>query len=127
MKLIARNLNLIGLLLLAGLATSATALYFHVPQPIPTAHARSNASYVCPMHRSITSTAPVDCSECGMKLVVSGGEKAAATTEAHKDGCCAEKPVAVEPSPAAMACPHLATQAAQTPPADACCPKSANP
>ena len=127
MKFIARNLNLIGLLLLAGFATAATALYFHVPQPIPTVRARSNAHYVCPMHPSITSASPADCSECGMKLVVLGGEKAAATTEAHKDGCCAEKPVAVEPSPAAMACPHLAAQAAPTPPADACCPKPANP
>jgi hypothetical protein len=131
MKLIARNLNLIGLLLLASFATAAAALYFHVPQPIPTARARTDAParYVCPMHPNIASASPADCAECGMKLVAIGDEKVGATPRVHKDGCCGEKPVAVEPSPAAT-CPHLAAQAASTAPvarADSCCPKPAHP
>jgi len=130
MKFIARNLNLIGLLLLASFATAAATLYFHVPQPTQTVRAKTNAStarYVCPMHSNITSVSPTDCSKCGMKLVAIGDETAKATPEAHQDGCCGEKPGAVEPSPTATTCPHLAVQAAQPPPADACCPKPANP
>ena len=33
-----------------------------------------------------------------MKLVAIGSEKTEAATGAHKSGCCAEKPVAAEPS-----------------------------
>ena len=133
MKFIARNLNLIGLFLLASFATAAAALYFQVPARIQTARAKPGAPiarYVCPMHANITSASAADCPECGMKLVAIGSEKTEATPDTHKDGCCAEKPVAADPSPAAMACPHLAAQAAQaaqTPPADTCCPKPAHP
>jgi hypothetical protein len=131
MKFIARHLNLIGLLLLASFASAAAALYFQVPERIQTARATTTAttaSYTCPMHPKITSTTPADCSECGMKLVALNGAKPEAPA-AHKDGCCAEKPAAVEPPPAA-ACPHLAAQAAQAAQAghgDSCCPKPANP
>lgn len=130
MKFIARHLNLIGLLLFASFASAAAALYFQVPERIQTARATTApaARYDCPMHPKITSASPADCSECGMKLVALTGDKPAATA-AHKSGCCAEKPVAAEPPPAA-ACPHLATQAAQkiqAGHADSCCPKPANP
>ena len=131
MKSIARNLNLIGLLLLASFATAAAALYFHVPGRTQTARATTNAPaarYVCPMHPNITSASPVDCPECGMKLIALSGDKPE-TTEAHQSGCCSEKPVAAEPPPPAI-CPHLAAQAAQTAStsqADSCCPKPANP
>ena len=56
MKFIARNLNLIGLLMLASFATAAAALYFQVPERIQTARAMPSAPiarYVCPMHASI--------------------------------------------------------------------------
>jgi hypothetical protein len=133
MKFIARNLNLIGLLLLASFATAAAALYYQVPERIQTARAKTDAPaarYVCPMHPNITSASLADCPKCGMKLVALGNEKTEAATGTHEDSCCAKKPVAAEPAPAAMACPHLAAQAAQaarTPPADTCCPKPANP
>ncbi|NOS69399.1 MAG: hypothetical protein HOP33_05640 [Verrucomicrobia bacterium] len=131
MKFIARHLNLIGLLLLASFASAAAALYFQVPERIQTARATTTAPaavYACPMHPKITSATPADCSECGMKLAALNGDKPEATT-AHKDGCCAEKPV-VEEAPTAMTCPHLAAQAAQAAQAthaDSCCPKPANP
>jgi hypothetical protein len=131
MKFMARHLNLIGLLLLASFASAAAALYFQVPERIQTARATTTAtaaSYACPMHPKIISATLADCSECGMKLVALDGDKPEATA-AHKDGCCAEKPVAAKPPPAA-ACPHLAAQAAQiahTTHADSCCPKPGNP
>jgi hypothetical protein len=131
MKFIARHLNLIGLLLLASFASAAAALYFQVPERIQTARATAAtpatpaARYACPMHPKITSATPADCSECGMKLVVINDDKPK-ETEAHKSGCCAEKPVAAEPPPAA-ACPHLAAQAAQATHTDSCCSKPANP
>jgi hypothetical protein len=99
MKFIARNLNLIGLLMLAAFGAVAAGLYFHTPNYVPTAKAKAATTVAA------TPSAP------------------------PKAGCCAEKPVATEPPPAAT-CPHLAAQAApaaQTPPTDACCPKPANP
>ena len=131
MKFIARHLNLIGLLMLAAFGAAATGLYFHTPNYAPTAKATGNVSaalYACPMHPKVTSATLTDCSECGMKLVALSSDKPAATAP-HGGGCCGEKPVAVEPPPAAS-CPHLAAQAAQPVPmahADSCCPKPANP
>ncbi len=127
MKFIARHLNLIGLLLLASFVSAAAALYFQVPERIQTARATTApaARYACPMHPKITSATPVDCSECGMKLVALDGTKPEAIA-APKSGCCSEKPV-VEEASAAMACPHLAAQAAQATPTDSCCPKPAKP
>jgi hypothetical protein len=131
MKFIARHLNLIGLLLFAAFGAAAAGLYFQTPNYTPTAKAKEVASaarYACPMHPKVTSATPTDCSECGMKLVALGSNKPAATVP-HGGGCCAEKPLAVEPPPAAS-CPHLAAQAAQPAPqthADSCCPKPANP
>jgi hypothetical protein len=102
MKFIGRHLNLIGLLLLAAFGAAAAGLYFQTPNYPPTAKAKT--------------TAPV---------AVVGSEQAA-PGETHKAGCCAEKPVAAEPPPAAT-CPHLAAQAAQTPKESSCCPKPATP
>lgn len=131
MKFIARHLNLIGLLLLASFASAAAALYFQVPERIQTARATTTPAvrFACPMHPNLTSSTPADCSECGMKLIAIGNATTEPATGAHKSGCCAEKPV-VEAAPVALSCPHLAAQAAQvtqTPPADACCSKPANP
>ena len=131
MKFIARNLNIIGLFLLASFATAAAALYFHVPERIQAARATTiapAARYVCPMHPNITGASPADCPECGMKLVALRADKSEAK-EAHQSGCCSEKRVTAGPPPAAT-CPHLAAQAAPTTPAtqaDSCCPKPANP
>lgn len=119
--------------MLAAFSAAAAGLYFQTPNYTPTAKAKEVASaarYACPMHPKVTSATPTDCSECGMKLVALSSDKPA-VTEPHKSGCCEEKPVAVEPPPAAS-CPHLAAQAAQPVPtahahADACCPKPANP
>jgi hypothetical protein len=133
MKFIARHLNLIGLLMLTAFGATAAGLYFQTPKYTPTIPAKAAApaaGFVCPMHPNVTRATQSECPECGMKLVAIGSEKTEASAGAHKRGCCAEKPVAAEPSPAAMACPHLAAQAAQTSqtsPADACCPKPANP
>src|SRR6478609_5845044 len=98
MKLIARNLNLIGLLMLAAFGAAAAGLYFQTPNYPPTAKAKvaaPTAGFVCPMHPNITSATQSDCPECGMKLVATGSEETEAAA-AHKGGCCAEKPVAAE-------------------------------
>jgi hypothetical protein len=99
MKFIARNLNLIGLLLLAAFGAAAAGLYFHTPNYVPTAKAKAATAVAA------TPSAP------------------------HKAGCCAEKPVAAEPPSAATCphLAALAASATQTPPTDACCPKPANP
>ena len=131
MKFIARHLNLTGFLLLAAFGAAAAGLYFQTPEYAPTAKAKESPSaalYACPMHPKVTSATLTDCSECGMKLVGLSSDKPGAT-ESHKGGCCAEKPVAAEPPPAAS-CPHLAAQASQPVPtahADSCCPKPVNP
>lgn len=133
MKFIARHLNLIGLLMLAAFGAAAAGLYFQPPastKSVRTKAAAPAAGFVCPMHPNVTSTTQSDCPECGMKMIGVGSGKSEATAGAHKDGCCAEKPVAAEPPLAAMACPHLAAQAATvapTPAADGCCSKPANP
>lgn len=94
MKFIARHLNLIGLLMLTAFGAAAAGLYFQTPKYVPAA--KANATVPAP---AATPPAP------------------------HKDGCCGEKPAAVELPPAAT-CPHLAAQAAKE---SSCCPKPANP
>lgn len=127
MKFIARHLNLIGLLLLTSFATAAAALYFQVPERIQAARATTTAPatrFVCAMHPNVTSATRSDCPECGMKLVAIGSENSE-TTETHKLGCCAKKPI-VEEAPAAMSCPHLNAQTTQATQTSSCCPKPAN-
>lgn len=127
MKFIARHLNLIGLLMLVAFGATAAGLYFQTPNYVPTAKAKAvapAAAFVCPMHPNVTSATAADCPECGMKLVTADSEMTSGKT--HKSGCCAEKPVAAEPPPAAT-CPHLAAQAAKAPTESSCCPKPVTP
>ena len=119
MKFIAKNLNLIGLLLLAGFATAAAGLYFGVPQKAQAAPTKlGQTEFTCPMHPKVVRNSASDCPECGMKLVArqSGETVIEAKTG---EGCCAEPAAPV----AAAGCPHLASMnnAAPTAPAG-CCP-----
>lgn len=129
MKIIARHLNLVGLLLLAAFSVAAAGLYFQTPastKSVPAHAAATVAHFVCPMHPNVTSATQGDCPECGMKLVALGSAKPE-SPEAPKSVCCAEKPAATEPA-AAMTCPHLAAMAAQAEQpanADSCCSKPA--
>ena len=117
MKFIAKNLNLIGLLLLAGFATAAAGLYFGVPQKAQAATKSSDAQFTCPMHAQVVRHSAGDCPECGMKLAAR--QSGATATEAKGEGCCSKPTAPV----AATGCPHLAslTNAAPAAPAG-CCP-----
>ena len=120
MKLIARHLILIGLVLLASFIAAAAGLYFQSPERAKAILAA--ARFGCPMHRNVTSSTQTGCPECGMKLVALSGEKAEANPP-QKSGCCGENPVATE-QPVATTCPYIAAQTAQ---ASSCCPKPVNP
>jgi Heavy metal binding domain len=119
MKFIARNLNLIGLLLLASFTAAAAGLYFGLPEKAHAAPAKpGDIQFTCPMHAQIVRNSAGDCPECGMKLVASRpGEELVEAKPAK--GCCSSKPAA--PAPAtAMSCPHLASLTNSAP--AGCCP-----
>lgn len=65
------------LALVAGLAAGVTATGLVLRRPTPSAGAaaegaHTHATYVCPMHPSITSDKPGECPICGMQLVSVG-------------------------------------------------------
>lgn len=107
MKFIARNLNLIGLLLLASFAAAAAGLYFDVPQKIHAARVETAApGFACPMHPRVTGSTASACPECGIKLVALSSQADAATLKTG-GGCCSDSAPAAA-APVAAGCPHLA-------------------
>jgi len=108
MKIIERNRNFIGILLLTVLVGAVAGLYWNVPERIQAALANgADGRYTCPMHPQIVRDAPGACPECGMQLVALSPD-VENPVRPDEGGCCGNRAAATPVSPVAAMCPHMA-------------------
>jgi len=120
MNFIAKNIQIIGLLLLTGFVAAAAVLYFDLPaRPSNPKTADTTGNYSCPMHPDVSVNIPGNCPKCGMELT-----SAAAGTEIKRMSC--EHAVAGQNAEAAsghVGCNHTEEEAV----AGGCCSKRPQP
>jgi len=82
MNFIAKNIHIVGLLLLTAFVATAAAMYLDLPAKLSrTQSAPVAAKYSCPMHPAVVSPRPGNCPKCGMALT-----KASLESSEHQ-GC----------------------------------------
>ena len=118
MNFIGRHIRLLGLVLLAGFAGAAAAIYCNVPQRIEDARRGNLATprYVCPMHAEVRQSAPGRCGKCGMALVAQAPASVdPGAPAAQAGGCCKDHNAPGADSTMELTCPHLTGRTNSTP------------